>query len=359
MGAVVNIRNPNLLTVLILAGLLAGALVGQFMLYDPAEPIGADHWARVAGDLVLVRPLMLLIVPLVFVSVVSGVTSIGSPKRLGVVGGTTLLYYFSTMLLAVSLGTTLVSVGRPGDLPAEVSERLTSDAGSSYQGSGGVQGKIDKARSSKQDRLGGAWLNILRQLVPRNVISDMANGRTLGVIVFAILLGLALAAGDTATRPAVELFHALFKALMTMVLWIIWLCPLGVFFLVAWTVGKIGLGALLGPLSSYMLLVVLGLAVHGVLVLPAILYLFTRKNPYRFMWQMRKALMTAFGTDSSAATLPVTIESAEERAAVRSAPRTSYCRWVPPSTWTARLCTRRLPWCSCSSCTASTCSSVS
>jgi len=306
-----NMRNPNLLTFLILAGLLAGALVGQFILYDPDVPIGSDHWARVAGDLVLIRPLMLLIVPLIFVSVVSGVTSIGSPQRLGVVGGATLLYYFGTMLLAVSLGTALVSLGRPGDLPDQVSERLTGDAGSSYEGSGGVQGNIDKARASKQDHLGGAWLNILRQLVPRNVINDMAQGRTLGVIVFAILLGLALAASGEQGRPAVELFNSLFQALMTLVLWIIWLCPLGVFFLVAWTVGKIGLGALLGPLSSYMFLVILGLAIHGLVVLPGVLYLLSRKNPYRFMWQMRKALMTAFGTDSSAATLPVTIESAE------------------------------------------------
>jgi len=311
MGAPVKIRNPNLLTVLILLGLLAGVLVGQFILYDPLEPIGSDHWARVAGNLVLVRPLMLLIIPLIFVSVVSGVTSIGSPQRLGVVGGTTLLYYFGTMLLAVSLGTILVSQGRPGDLPADVSARLTGDANVTYQASGAIQGNIDKAKTRKQDHLGGAWLNILEQLVPSNVISDMAQGRTLGVIVFAILLGLALAAGGEETRPAVEFFSSMFNALMTLVLWIIWLCPLGVFFLVAWTVGKIGLGALLGPLSSYMFLVILGLAVHGLLVLPAVLYLFRRENPYRFMWQMRKALMTAFGTDSSAATLPVTIESAE------------------------------------------------
>ena len=306
-----KLSNPNILTALILAGLILGVLVGQFVLFDPDIALGSDHWTRVAGDIVLIRPLMMLIIPLIFVSVITGVTSIGSPKALGLVGGSTLLYYFATMALAVSLGTALVSVGKPGELPGEVSEKLTVEASRSYEASSGISANIDKARSSKQDHLGGAWLNILRQLVPRNVLSDMAQGRTLGVIVFAILLGLALASGGEAARPAVDFFAALFQALMTLVLWVIWLCPLGVFFLVSWTVGKIGLAALVGPLSSYMFLVIVGLAIHGLVVLPAVLWLVRRENPYRFMWQMRKALMTAFGTDSSAATLPVTIESAE------------------------------------------------
>ena len=306
-----KLSNPNLLTILILAGLIAGVFFGQFVLFDPDVALGSDHWTRVAGDIILIRPLMMLIVPLVFVSVITGVTSIGSPQQLGVVGGSTLLYYFVTMALAVSLGTALVSLVQPGDLSPEISERLTFEASKSYAESSGVAGNIENARSSKQDHLAGAWLNILRQLVPRNVISDMAQGRTLGVIVFAILLGLALASGGESAKPAVEFFAALFQALMTLVLWVIWLCPLGVFFLVSWTVGKIGLAALLGPLSSYMILVIAGLAIHALIVLPAVLWLVRREHPYRFMWQMRKALMTAFGTDSSAATLPVTIESAE------------------------------------------------
>ncbi|MBJ95256.1 MAG: sodium:dicarboxylate symporter [Rickettsiales bacterium] len=305
-------HRAHLLTGLILAGLIAGALFGQFVLFDPATPIAVDHWTRIAGDLVLIRPLTLLIVPLIFVSVISGVTSIGSPQRLGVVGGCTLLYYFGTMFLAVSLGTALVSTVRPGDLPAELSSQLSAEASRSFAApEQGLASKIERTRAQRQDHLGGAWLNILRQLVPRNVIDDMANGRSLGVIAFAILLGLALAAGGEGARPAIELFSSLFTALMTLVLWVIWLCPLGVFFLVAWTVGRIGLAALVGPLSSYMLLVIAGLAVHGLVVLPAILWWLRRENPYRFMWQMRKALLTAFGTDSSAATLPVTIESAQ------------------------------------------------
>ena len=111
--------------------------------------------------------------------------------------------------------------------------------------------------------------------------------------------------------PAIKVFEGLFDAIMRIVLVIIWITPLGVFLLLTYTVGSIGIANLLGPISKYIILVISGLAIHGILVLPLILWLFTRKNPYRFMWQMRKALLTAFGTDSSAATLPVTIETAE------------------------------------------------
>ena len=98
---------------------------------------------------------------------------------------------------------------------------------------------------------------------------------------------------------------------MRLVLWVIWITPVGVFLLVAWAVGKVGFQALGGPVGKYIILVVSGLLVHGLVVLPIVLFLFTRRNPYVYMWQMRRALMTAFGTDSSAATLPVTIDCAE------------------------------------------------
>jgi Na+/H+-dicarboxylate symporter len=104
----------------------------------------------------------------------------------------------------------------------------------------------------------------------------------------------------------------MFETMMMLVRWIIWLTPIGVFFLVAWTVGKIGVEQLVGPLAKYVATVLSGLAIHGLITLPVIALVFARANPFRFMWQMRRALMTAFGTDSSSATLPVTIEAAED-----------------------------------------------
>lgn len=300
----------NLLTLLIIVGLVVGTLVGQFVLYDGTPGALSDHWTKQAGDIILIRPLMLLIIPIVFVSVVVGVTSIGDPSRLGVIGGTTLFYYISTMLLAVTLGATLVSAFQPGDLSAEARETLTATAAQQYEVSG-VKRTVESAEADDSTSVGRAFLEILKQMIPTNVVDEMARGRTLGIIVFALLLGLALAAGGEKTLPAVRVFEALFDAIMRLVLWVIWLTPIGVFFLVAWTVGNIGLENLIGPITKYILVVLAGLLIHGAIVLPLVLRIFGRTNPYRFMWQMRKALMTAFGTDSSSATLPVTIQSAE------------------------------------------------
>ena len=159
--------------------------------------------------------------------------------------------------------------------------------------------------------LSSAWLNIVYQMVPVNILEDMVKVRPLGIIVFAIAFGLALAAGGDKTKAARDICNAAFEGLMILVRWVIWLTPIGVFFLVAWTVGKIGFESIKGPLGWYMVTVLFGLAIHGFIVLPLILKLVGGVRPYEFMWQMKRALMTAIGTDSSSATLPVTIDAAE------------------------------------------------
>ncbi len=296
-------KHGNLLTGLIVIGLIAGAIFGEAVLFGSMGDDPNAHWTKQVGDLVLIRPLMLLIIPLVLVSVVVGMTSIGDPSKLGVIGSSTVLYYLVTMLIAVTIGTILVSTFRPGDLPPEQQVEM--------RGKGETEYAATDLEIDEDAGLGGAWGNILRQMVPRNIFEEAAAGRTLGVITFALLLGLALAAGGEATKPVVRVFEGLFTAIMKLVSWVIWLTPIGVFMLVAWTVGKVGIRELVGPLSKYVALVLTGLVIHGFIVLPLVLALFTRTNPFRYMWQMRRALMTAFGTDSSAATLPVTIESAE------------------------------------------------
>ncbi len=270
--------------------------------------IGADHWSKTIGDIVLIRPLMLLIIPLVFVSVVCGVCSIGDPSRLGVVGGSTVLYYLSTMLIAVTIGATLVSFIKPGELsdPAQASA-LQADAESQLEGNQVIN---ERARAAEEESVGSAWLNIVDQMLPANAVGAMASGQTLGVIFIALLLGLALASGGERTAIGREFFDAMFDAIMRIVSWVIWLTPIGVFMLVAWTVGTIGFLALVGPLAKYIGTVIIGLIIHGFVVLPLILWVFARTRPYRYMWQMRRPLFTAFGIDSSSATLPVTIQSA-------------------------------------------------
>ena len=301
-------RKEHLLTFLILLGLVAGVLVGQFYLYSPdvtPEKLtqATDFW-RSTGDLVFIRPLKLMIIPLVFVSVVTGVTSIGNPQKLGLVGGATLVYYIVTMLLAVSLGLLLVNIIHPGvgvD-PAQLQQ----------QGQTAFESQRQVIEAGEQTGVGGAFMNLLDQMIPTNPVVAAYEGNTLGVVVFSILLGLALVVTGKPAEPAVAFFDALFQALIRLVTWIIWIAPLGVFLLVAGRVGEIGLNSLVGPISLYMVTVILGLAIHGAVTLPLVLWIFGRTNPYRFLWAMRKPLITAFSTASSAATLPITIEEAEK-----------------------------------------------
>lgn len=301
-------KRGNLLTGLILFGLIAGVGVGELLFYLDVDDASLAFF-KTAGDMILIRPLMLLIIPLILVSVIVGVTSLGDPSKLGLIGGSTILYYMVTMLLAVILGATLVTVFQPGvGLPPEMVENLRMEGEQQLEQHAEIRDRMVEAEDMG---LGGVWVNILEQLIPTNIVHEMSATRPLGVIVFALLFGLALAATGEKARPVIQFFEGAFAGIMTLVLWVIWLTPIGVFLLVAWTVGTIGLAELVGPLSKYMILVIVGLLIHGAIVLPAILYMLTRQNPYRFMWQMRKALMTAFGTDSSSATLPVTIQSAE------------------------------------------------
>ena len=131
------------------------------------------------------------------------------------------------------------------------------------------------------------------------------------MIVFSLLFGIAVTAAGSAGLPLQRWFEAFLVVVMKLVHGILWLTPIGVFALTAWTVAGIGWQDLLQPLFYFMLTVVVGLVIHGVIILPLVLWVFGRTSPRQFAWSMRDALLTALGTDSSSATLPVTIECAE------------------------------------------------
>ncbi|MCK4873551.1 MAG: dicarboxylate/amino acid:cation symporter [Phycisphaerales bacterium] len=304
-------RKGNLLALLILIGLVAGVLVGEFVLFDPAPTDPAQHDATLSlwqslGDIILMRPLKMIVIPLIFISVVVGITSLGDPARLGLVGSATVVYYLSTMLIAVVIGVTLVSRIEPG---VGLDQGFRDEKVAQFE----THAKSETIQTAERE-LGSAWMGLVRQIIPSNPLRAAVEGRVLSIITFAILLGLGISAAGPRGDPAKRVFDSLFRAMMAMIHWILWLTPPGVFFLTAWSVGNLGLGEMAGPVGLYMLTVVIGLAIHAFVILPLVLAIFGRCNPYRFMWKMRRALMTAFGTDSSSATLPVTLEVAEEEA---------------------------------------------
>jgi len=307
----INLKSKtNILTILILLGVVLGALIGHFILFDPnatAEAMAerTSGW-NFAGNLVLIRPLKLIAAPLIFTSVILGVTSVGDPKKLGFLGSVTLVFYVSTMILAVGTGVTMGAVAKPGaGVPPEVTEAaraqgLAEDAAAVASG------------GAPSGNLGSAWAEILRLLVPDNFAEALVNPDYLSIITVCIFLGIGLLVIGEKAKPFMTVVESLHEALMSLVRAILWLMPLGVLLLVAAAVGNMGLGVLASALARYVGTVLGGLGVHMFIMLPLVLWLTTRINPYVYMWRIRQALLTAFGTSSSVATLPVTIETTRD-----------------------------------------------
>ena len=303
------------LTILIILGLVFGAIVGQF-LYDPTWSVGQEQvkhahatWLAVfefLGFNVFMNLLKVLIIPLIATSVVVAITSIKNFQELGRLGSWTLVYYFSTMLLAVVLGLFVVNIIEPGVAIDELQRTQTAESGS-----------LPENVTSKSN-LGvfGVFRNLFSLMITDNIFRAMGEGQTLPIIVFFIFFGVVLTLVGEQAKEVVKIFESLFEVLMRMIEIVLWLAPLGVFALLAWTVARIGLGVFGESIGLYMICVLLGLSIHGFVVLPLILWLTTRINPYRFIFQMRQAIFTAIGTDSSSATLPVTIDCATTQAGV-------------------------------------------
>lgn len=301
-----------LLTILIFAGLILGALIGQFMLFDPQASIEKVNqtvgFFELAGKYVFIRPLMLIVVPLVFTSVLTGVVSIGDPKKLGLLGGATLAFYVITMLMAVGVGVTLGATTKPG---VGIDQALI--ASTQVAGEERVESiKQKQASEGGGEGIGAAWKKILDQMIPDNFLKAGAEGQALSIITATMLLGIGLVAVGDRAGPFVNAVESLHEALMTLVRWIIWLMPIGVMFLMAGAVGRTGIHAMFASLAKYVVVVIIGLGIHAFITLPVVLFLFTKTNPYKFIWNMRPALLMAFGTASSMATLPVTIETARD-----------------------------------------------
>ena len=173
-------RKTNLLTILILSGVVLGVLIGHYLLWDPNASREAleqsTRWWRTAGDFVLMRPLMLIAAPLIFTSVLIGVTSVGDPRKLGVIGGATLVYYIVTMLLAVGVGVTVGATVKPGvGMPDDI-KQAAQDIGRQHLAGRNI------VPDPSADQIGGAWRSILEQLIPSNFLRSAVETQYLSII---------------------------------------------------------------------------------------------------------------------------------------------------------------------------------
>ncbi len=270
--------------------LLALILAVPFGLYFPE----LSQSIKIFGD-VFLSLLKMIIVPLVFASVFTAILGLGDIKKFRSLGLRALLYYFSTTAMAVLTGLVLVNIINPGK-------------GESLEGL-----ELKEVPQVEEFSLQSLILN----LIPQNPFQAFAEGRVLQIIVFAVLLGLAVLVIDSFKKEIIKNFFEGFNdALVQLTKWVILLTPVGVFSLVAYLIGKTGIDVLLS-LWEYALTVVLGLLVHAFVNLPLLAFIFGKYNPYDYFLKVREAILIAFSTASSAATLPVSMELAEERGKVK------------------------------------------
>jgi len=260
---------------------------------------------RFCGE-VFLRMLFLIVIPLVVTSMICGITSLGDIRQMGKIGGWTLVYYFSTGAVAVLLGILLVSTIRPGkgtdDTFAYLSESVEGEQERTV-----ADTLLEVVRGRPGDEGSG--------MIPRNLFKAASDGNILALILFSLVFGAALTTLGERGRPAIEFFRAANAAVMKIVHMIIFLTPIGVFGLITTRIvdtgGPAAFGEELSRLGWFVVTVTTGLAIHLV-VLCIVLAVFARRNPFVYLYQMARALLTALSTDSSSATLPVTIECCEE-----------------------------------------------
>lgn len=297
-------RGAKLQTSLLLVALVGAIATGQWMHAPGVEP--SALWG-IAGDYLLVRPLQMLVIPIVFLSVCCGMASIGTPRQLGRLGGSTMALYLLTMVLAAALGAVLIESFAPGvGVSEETRAALVAQGEKAFSSDATRAQRMTDAQSTG---VGGAWLSILSQIVPRNPLKDAVEGNTIGAIFAAILLGLGLASAGERGRAALETLQALLAGIMEVIRWILWIMPVGLYFFVTAVVARIGLQNVAAPVLGYIGVALLGLALHAFVVLPLFCQVFGGGNGWRLGWNLRRVWITAFSTSSSNATLPVTIDA--------------------------------------------------
>jgi len=389
----------------VLFGILAGVILG--LLFGGLAPdLAAD--TEILGKIFL-NALKMIVVPLVILSMISGITGLGDLSKLGSIGWRTIAYYMITTGISVTIGMVLVNIIKPGVglAPGEnFSENKYVLSGTAKHTvlikdskwnktdydkdwvltlvDQGIHGKVSsvtlvEGKAAEYEITVSRWEHpssdvefyvnatdgsrmpfrkvdgnlvsdepkvkvagtgvkvspdpqnlqnkrdadvtstlkrVILGMIPTNIFESMVNMDVLPLIVFSILFGGALASLGDRGKPAVQVIDSANEGIMTIVWWVMMVAPIGIFGLVAGRIGIAGGFAGFWPqlvaLGKYSLTVVVGLAIHGFIVLPLILLFFAKRNPLEYARNMGSALLNAFSTASSSATLPLTMEGVEK-----------------------------------------------
>lgn len=281
----------------VIAGMLGGA---------DAEIAGIKLLAVYAflGTLFL-NALKMLIVPLVSASIISGMAGIGG-DNLERLGGKTLLFYATSSLIAILIGLTVVNIIQPGVGDTEaLAASLSSD-----------NAELNATLAKVEGRSAADIVQVFERMIPPNVIAAAANGQMLGLIFFSLLYGFFLARSDSEhAEVQLNFWQGLMDIMTSMTMWVMKFAPIGVFGLVAKTVAGTGFDAF-APMLKFFFAAALALALHAFVAMPLVLRYLGKVRPVKHYQAMAPAMLTAFSTASSSATLPLTMECVQDKSGV-------------------------------------------
>ena len=279
-------KNNNILLYLMLIGIVMGGLCGWIF---GKEMLVVD-WI---GEMFL-DTLKMLVIPLIVSSMIVGIAGLGDIRKVGKAGTITLVYFLSTTGIAVIAGIIVVNIMQPGlgvELNTEIPDKVA-------------------------EKTSVGITDILKSFVTPNLIHSMVKMDILPIIMFSLIFGGVLTTLGEKGKLVISVFDGINIAIMKIVHLVMYVAPLGVFALIASKLGAAGGGdmflAELLKIGKFAATVILGLLIHAVVTLPAILYFVAKRNPLTYFKNMSGALTTALSTASSAATLPMTIECVEE-----------------------------------------------
>ena len=277
-------------------GIIAGILVGIYL---------HEHYNTLIANLltfvgqVFIRLIQMVVIPLVVSAIIIGITSIGDNKQLGKFGTKMILYYGIITTIAVIIGGALALLMKPGLGAAHYIAANTATE---------VQSSVATAMAQQQ----GNILNLFLGFIPSNPLHSFAAGDMVPIIVFVVIFAIALARVGDVNRPIVSFFESVFAATMKITDWIMFFAAPGVFALTASAVSSFGIDIFMS-ISKYLGVLLIGFAIQMFIVYPLFLRFFSKVSAAMLFSAIAEAMMVAFGTASSSATLPLTIACCEKR----------------------------------------------
>lgn len=290
---------PWSVLIAILLAILFGSWAGQ------DKGLFGVTWYTIVSTLgeLFLKALMLLVVPLVSSSIITGISRIGNEKSFGRLGGKMFLFYLTTTLSAILVGLFFVNLLAPG--ASQIAPPLSSDNAAQLA-------HLEKHAENGLNH----FIHVILQIIPSNVVLAFSSGQMLGLIFFSLLFGYALSKIEPGPGGILQGFwQGIFQTMIVITHLIMKFLPFGVFCLVSKVFASTGLGSL-ASLGLFTLTILLGLSVFMFGVLPLLLRFVGKVSPVRHFKAMAPAIITAFSTSSTSATLPITIDCVEKRAGV-------------------------------------------